>query len=362
MKKRIFSSVLMLLLTISFVSFAQQKIATASFVTDNHDFGKINEADGPATYQFTFTNTGGEPLILSDVKASCGCTTPSWSKEPVLPGAKGFINVTYNPQGRPGRFDKTITVTSNTDPPTQQLKISGEVIPKAPSVEDQYPNNIGGLRLKSNQIAMNNINPGMKSTKTMDVFNSTDQPMSVAFYEVPKHISIKITPEEIPSKGKAAIEVIYDASMKNDWGIMFDRVKMKLNDKENGSYQITVSANIQEDFSQLTEEQKKNAPKIEFDNVTFNFDTIKSGDKADHVYTFKNTGKSDLIIRKVTPSCGCTVANLDNKVIKPGDSGNISANFNSAGKNGNTSKTITVISNDPTNARAVLWIKGFIKQ
>jgi hypothetical protein len=362
MKKIIFSSVLILFLAGSLISFAQQKNPTASFVTESHDFGKINESDGPATFQFTFTNTGGEPLILSDVRASCGCTTPSWSKEPVVPGAKGFITVTYNPQNRPGHFEKTITVTANAEPATQLLKISGEVIPKAPTVEDQYPNNIEGLRLKSNQIAMNNINPAKKSGQTMEVYNSTDQPMKVAFYEIPKHIAIKITPDVVPPKGKAVIEVTYDASLKNDWGFMFDRVKLKINDKENGTSQITVSANIQEDFSLLTDDQKKNAPKIEFDNVTFNFDTLKAGDKAEHVYTFKNTGKSDLMIRKVTPSCGCTVANLDNKITKPGETGKISANFNSAGKNGTTSKTITIISNDPTNARVVLWIKGFIKQ
>jgi hypothetical protein len=362
MKNRIFNTFLMFVFAGSFLSFAQQKNPTASFVTESHDFGKINEADGPATFQFIFTNIGGEPLILSDVKASCGCTTPSWSKEPVVPGAKGFITVTYNPQNRPGHFDKTITVTSNADPATQLLKISGEVIPKAPSVEDNYPNNIDGFRLKSNQIAMNNINPGKKGTQTMEVYNSTDQPMKVAFYEIPKHITIKITPDVIPAKGKAVIEVTYDASLKNDWGFMFDRVKLKINDKESNSSQITVSANIQEDFSTLTDEQKKNAPKIEFDNITFNFDTIKAGDKAEHVYTFKNIGKSDLTIRKVTPSCGCTVANLDYQTVKPGESGKISANFNSAGKSGITSKTIQVISNDPANPRSVLWIKGFIKQ
>jgi hypothetical protein len=368
--KRIFNTSLILVLAGSFIAFAQQKNPTASFETESHDFGKINEADGPATFQFNFTNTGSEPLIISDVKASCGCTKPKWSKEPVVPGGKGFITVSFNPSGRPGHFDKIITVTSNTEPPTQQLKISGEVIPKVPvevkpkvqTIEDQYPNKIEGLRLKSNQIAMNTINPGKKATQTLDVYNSTDQPMKVSFYEVPKHIEIKITPDSIQPKGKATIEVTYDASSKNDWGFIWDRVKLKINNKENGSDQITISSNIKEDFSQLTDEQKKNAPKIEFNNLTFNFDTIKAGDKADHIYTFKNTGKSDLLIRKVTPGCGCTVAKLDNQVIKPGDSGKISANFNSAGKNGSTSKTITVISNDPSNPSVTLWINGFIKQ
>ena len=77
MKNRILNTFLMLVFAGSLLSFAQQKNPTASFVIESHDFGKINEADGLATFQFIFTNTGGEPLILSDVKASCGCTTPS---------------------------------------------------------------------------------------------------------------------------------------------------------------------------------------------------------------------------------------------------------------------------------------------
>jgi hypothetical protein len=360
MNKKFINILALMLFTLATFTNAQEKKPIGSFTTESHDFGKINESDGSVSFKFDFTNVGGEPLVLSNVVASCGCTTPNWPKEPVLPGAKNSITVTYNPQGRPGRFEKTITVSSNADPATQTLRIMGEVIPKTPTTEDIYPQNIDGLRMKVTQIAFNNIAPAEKATQTTEVYNSTAAPMKVAFNEIPKFVTIKITPEVIQPQGKAIIEASYDAAVKNDWGFVFDRIGLVINDKP-AANKISISANIQEDFSKLTEEQKKNAPKIEVDNINFDFDTIKTGEKVKHEYVVKNTGKSDLNIRKLSPSCGCTAVNLKSQVIKPGESTTIMAEFNSTGKSGSQNKTITLISNDPTNSKTILWIKGVIQ-
>ena len=77
-----------------------------SFDETTHDFGKFKEADGTVTHKFEFVNTGGSDLIIQNVSASCGCTAPSWTREPVPPGGKGFVAATYNPAGRPGSFRK----------------------------------------------------------------------------------------------------------------------------------------------------------------------------------------------------------------------------------------------------------------
>jgi hypothetical protein len=99
-----------------------------AFKTEVHDFGTI--AEGPAAdYEFTFTNTGKEPIIIQHVQASCGCTTPSYSKDPVLPGKTGTIKASYNTAGRPNAFTKTITITSNAG--NKVLTIKGNV-EKAP--------------------------------------------------------------------------------------------------------------------------------------------------------------------------------------------------------------------------------------
>jgi len=96
------------------------------FEKELHDFGNVIEGE-MATYEFSFTNTGKEPIIISNVAASCGCTTPSWTREPVMPGKKGSIKAVYNSQNRPGPFNKQITITSNAATPTKVLTIKGNV-------------------------------------------------------------------------------------------------------------------------------------------------------------------------------------------------------------------------------------------
>jgi len=98
------------------------------FVEESHDFGDIPQST-PVTTQFTFTNTGKEPLIIKNCQASCGCTVPSWPKEPILPGKESSIQVTYN-AAHAGNFTKSITITSNAKTPTKVIYIKGNVIPK----------------------------------------------------------------------------------------------------------------------------------------------------------------------------------------------------------------------------------------
>ena len=83
-----------------------------------------------ATHEFKFKNTGNQPVIIANVQASCGCTTPDWTKTPVLPGKMGVIKAMYNSAGRPGVFNKTVTVTSNATEPSKVLSIKGSVLTK----------------------------------------------------------------------------------------------------------------------------------------------------------------------------------------------------------------------------------------
>ena len=137
--KRIFT-VFALSLSVALISaFAQQKgeLTTVQPGADpnytwtqgiEHDFGKIVKGI-PAEATFEFTNTGKAPLVISGVRASCGCTTPDYSKEPIAPGKKGFVKAVYNAANL-GVFNKSITVTSNANEKDIVLIIKGEVIEK----------------------------------------------------------------------------------------------------------------------------------------------------------------------------------------------------------------------------------------
>ncbi len=99
---------------------------TMNFDELEFDYGVIDEGE-KARHTYKFTNTGSEPLIISNAKGSCGCTVPSWPKEPIPPGASGSIDVEFNSKGKKGKQSKRVTITANTDPVQTFLTIKGEV-------------------------------------------------------------------------------------------------------------------------------------------------------------------------------------------------------------------------------------------
>ena len=103
------------------------------FEETTHDFGTITEGE-IAEHTFRFTNTGDAPLVIQSTSASCGCTTPSYSREPVPPGETGEVQVKFNSQSRPGVQNKTITITANTEPSVTRLFIKTNVNPKGEEV------------------------------------------------------------------------------------------------------------------------------------------------------------------------------------------------------------------------------------
>lgn len=102
---------------------------TVEFADETFDFGEVPEGT-KVTHRFKFNNTGEHPLVLTRVKASCGCTSPSYSEAPVPPGGEGFIDVEFDSSGKPGFQNKSVTVTGNfTDGVNKILRIKGQVKP-----------------------------------------------------------------------------------------------------------------------------------------------------------------------------------------------------------------------------------------
>lgn len=338
---------------------AQQQGASLSFAKTEHNFGEIKEDGGKVHYDFQFTNTGSEPIIIQNVKSSCGCTTPKYPREPIMPGQKSKIQVTYNPMNRPSKFKKNITITPNKGN-SITLWIKGNVSPKTKTVADLYPRSFNKIRVKTNNIAFARIkNTDIKKQK-IELVNTSTETVGLGVNSVPSHISVKISPDEVKPNGKATMEITYNAEKKKDWGYVRDFFFLEENGKAIRKERFSISATIQEDFSKYDKENMEKAPKTKFVETTFDFGKINQGEKVEHEFKFKNEGKSKLIIRKTRASCGCTAIQTGDKEIDAGKESTIKVVFNSRGKSGRQNKTITVITNDPKKPRIVLWIKGMV--
>jgi len=104
-------------------------VSTVSFEEENHNFGKITEGT-VAEHVFKFKNTGENPLVIKNVKPSCGCTASEWTKEPVAPGGDGFIKIGFDSNGKIGNQNKSVTVELNINERVKTLTFQGEVVGK----------------------------------------------------------------------------------------------------------------------------------------------------------------------------------------------------------------------------------------
>lgn len=100
---------------------------SVTFAETSFDFGDVQDGE-KVSHVYEFTNTGNEPLVISNAKGSCGCTVPKWPKNPIPPGEKGEIQVEFNSKGKTGKQTKRVTITANTDPTQTFLTITGNVM------------------------------------------------------------------------------------------------------------------------------------------------------------------------------------------------------------------------------------------
>jgi Protein of unknown function (DUF1573) len=360
--KRLFFIFSALIFTIS----VKSQVATTKMQLSSteHDFGTFKEEAGRQTFDFIVTNTGTEPLIIQNVVASCGCTTPEWTKQPIPAGAKGKITAIYDPKDRPGPFNKSLAVYTNTKPEVMNLVIKGEVIPHEKTVEELFTFAVGSVRFESNHLAFTNVKKTEKKMRVMQLINTSAEPVKVEFDAVPAHLTLKSNPETLKPGQKGMVEGTYDATKNAGWGNVSDMVKIKLNGVIQENLFYYVSANLVEDFSSLTKEQLENSPVFKVESTTVDLGKIKGSTQNEVVFNFKNEGKSDLLIRFIRSTCGCTAVQQGNQGvgIKPGETSSIKAVFNSGSYSGKVTKAIYVYTNDPKNSEVVLMLTADVEQ
>ena len=326
------------------IAFAQGK-AEVSVDKAVHDYGTVAEEDGNIDCVFTVKNTGNAPLVISRVTASCGCTTPDWTKSPIAPGATGVVNVTYGTKGRPGPFSKTISLYTNADTKAKTLTIKGNVTPKAQNPETTYPISMGDLRLKRESVSFNNIKDTETRTMIIETFNNGSAPMRLTFDNVPKHIAVSASPSTLDSKKSGKITVTFKAKDLKAYGVFNENIGVAINSVKNNNT-ISVSSTVIPDFSKMSANERENAPVLSIEPASLVFNDVKK-DKSMNL-EITNNGKTNLIIyglQTVTPDMIELPSGM--KEIKPGKTQKFKVSINAANVKTNTSGYINVVCNDP---------------
>ncbi len=336
--------------------------SSIKFDTTEHDFGIINEADGSVLFTFEFINNGTEDLLIQDVIANCGCTTPNWTEERVKPGGKGFVRIVYDPNERPGPFNKSLEIRSNAFVQQTKLKIKGSVVPVARDPKLEYPVEIGGLRLKYSMVGFEVITNEKPVTTTFQVYNDSDNDITFSDqYRAPYHIGLYFLPQILAPKTVGTVEVVYDPRDMELLGLNSDLIEFDTDELQHSVKQIRISAFLEDYFPPMSSEQLSQAPILLIENPSYNFGSIKEGETVTNDFVITNTGKSELIIRQTKVTCGCTATKPLKSILSPGESSTIKISFDSTGRSGVQNKLIYVFSNDPTIPSQKIVIRANIE-
>lgn len=248
LKKLIFTTGISLFLTLS--SFAQ---AQFEFIEDKHDFGTIIEG-GPATWEFKFKNVGKDTITLqpTDVRASCGCTTPNWTKDPILPGQMGSVSAQFGSAGRPGVFNKNVTV-SYKGAVVKMLIIKGVVIkPDTMKYTEAELKKSAKISLEKNSHNFGKVERGEKVSTKILVKNTGKDSLSLTSHQaacscitakliMEKKDKTTIEVKNIPPGKSGFIELVYFASAD---GLNTDIVTLYTSDLASPRTAITLTAEV----------------------------------------------------------------------------------------------------------------------
>lgn len=228
------------------------------FREDSYDFGTFNEGI-QAEHEFVFTNTGTTPIVITNVRASCGCTTPNWTKDPVPPGGTGVIKASYNSKGRPGVFNKSITITSNAVESNKVLFIKGVVNKEEPKPEysPEELKKSAHLKLDKNEHNFGKIERGQKVAKEFQVKNTGKTALTISKAQSACNcIKYTLTPTSIEPGKSGKLELVYSPYQD---GMNRDIVSVSTNDLNNPFAQIILEAQVVDNLSNQSPLKENNA-------------------------------------------------------------------------------------------------------
>lgn len=335
--------------------------AKLTFTETNHDFGTIQEKDGDVTCEFAFTNTGDAPLLIVRASSSCGCTVPDYPRKPIRPGQSGVITVTYHAKGRPGPFQKSVYVYDNANGKAM-LTIGGNVISQT-SPEDTYATEMGaGLRVKNRDLNFFDVYPNrVNRTRTLQFYNESDEPLQLTFRNVSKNLYLESQPDIILPKKEGKVLVTFLTAKAKDWGIHHESFDVFVKGKETKAKnnRITLTADIWEDFSEMSRKERDEAAEIDVEETMIDFGKV-SGKKEIRRIEIRNTGKNKLLLHKIQNELPEVFeATTDKTVLKSGEKTLLTITCKpELIKSEKLNHHITIISNDPSNSRVMINLQA----
>jgi hypothetical protein len=350
-----------ILLLIAIGETQAQSNQSLTFAEKTVDFGNVREETGSVTHTFEFTNNSNQPVKILSVKASCGCTTPDWTKVAVTPGKKGYVVVKYDPTGRLGFFNKSLTVTFDAVGEPIVLTIKGTVV--LPGDFTAYRESKGNWRMPSSILNMGKVWLNDEFVwKEFDILNGGEAAITANIAtEAPKHIKVILIPAILKPGDKGVIRLGYNGKLKNEYGFQSDNIEIITDDSNNPRKSFSVYATLEEFFPELSVEEKYKTPRLLIHQPVLDMGRVSPSSPAEKFVALMNNGKKELTIRSIQPNCQCIKTALKEYKIGAGKSQVLTVRLDGAQRKGTQQKFITIYSNDPVNPVQRISVGGYVE-
>lgn len=355
-------NVLVLILVCLALPCLSQQVEPLIFREKTYDFGDIEEGKGNADHEFIFTNNSGRPVKIVSVQASCGCTTPGWSQNPIPQAKTGFIRASFDPRGRPGYFSKTLTVTTDWDANPIVLQIKGHVFNEGTAESNDFSVANGNLYFISSSFNIGKVFINRSAAeKQFPVMNKGT--VSIRFLEVMKPPYLKVEmPASLAPQEKGVIKISYDGQLKNQFGFASDNIQIKTDDPGYEAKSFSVFASLEEYYPTPVGEEATKAPILFIKEPAIDLGRFRQSDLIDKSVAIVNNGKRDLQIKAIQSNCTCLTTELNKKVVYPGDSSMLKISFKPQNRGGTQLKAITLYSNDPRNPVQRINVQVYLEE
>lgn len=363
--KKIYCIILSIILISHNTAFAQiVENSDMVFKITSCDIGNMNEEKGPKSVPFEFTNKGTRPIIINTVSVSCGCTTISYPREPIMPGATSKIEVTYDPASRPGFFEKKILVLSDNRRKQNVLTITGNVIERPKSISDKYPYNIGGgIIATTSSIEFGQIPIGYSHTLSIDLYNNSTKNVQLSTLRAPTggDFSFYLTNTVLKPKESGQLLVTFDLKNSILYKIYNEKIPIYIDGRSYEGGNIKVKATSIPDITKQ-KNITSNIPAIYLPDVYHNFLNVLPTENPIKKFEISNEGTSTLSLIQIIVSdpemISCVVSSKD---IAAQSSGTLTIQFHPKGKPGRFNGEIILITNDPAFPVSEIRIAANIK-
>ena len=338
-----------LLLSTGYAAGPDKVRSVLKFEEEVWNFGQIEELDGPVSHTFSFTNTGTKPVVIEDVSVSCGCTTPEYSRAPILPGRTGTIRITYDPANRPGPFNKEIYIICANRTSRNMISVRGEVIPRPRTVEDDYPVSLlSGLRINGMSVNFSYVGQGTARSMVLRYANTSDRNVTLSAAADPACRWLKIAgPVTVRPEEKGELTFTCDLTSEKLWGMAAAKVYLTIDGKRFAT-PLSVTTIGTDDFSALSPREKERGPRARLDSQFYNFSDVRQGARVSRRFTLSNEGEAPLIVRavEVKPGISCTLQPGTEIAPHSQVSFDIRLDLSEYGK-GRLFRSVTLVMNDP---------------